>query len=141
MRDDREHGSKPGYVYFLTHGGLTKIGFSVYPYGRLEEFSPSKYPGIVLAHVIQTNVMRALERLIHWHFREYHVVDADHEGEEWFALPDAMMAQIRLVKSYRIKPQVLAQIRQGQKPKLPWKQARMRLYWTYRQPRQPPQEG
>jgi hypothetical protein len=90
-------GEGAGYIYFMAHTGLTKIGYSSYPYGRLIEFSP-RNPGIVLTHEIETNAMRHLERLLHWQLRGYHAQDVDHKGEEWFRLPAIEMARLRGIK-------------------------------------------
>jgi hypothetical protein len=45
----QEHGMKWGYVYFLGHGELVKIGGSADPNTRYREFRP-RYPGLVLVH-------------------------------------------------------------------------------------------
>jgi hypothetical protein len=80
------HGGGPGYVYFMAHQGLTKIGYSTCPPARWGTFA-AQYPDIAIAHVIATNAMRPLELLIHSWLRDYHVSDAVHDGEEWFRLP------------------------------------------------------
>ncbi len=119
-------GEGAGYIYFMGHTGLTKIGYSCYPYGRLLTFKPL-YPGIVLAHEIETNAMRHLERFLHWQLRDYHAQDIDHEGEEWFRLPASEMARLRGIKRYDLKPEMIAWLAsEHTRPVLPWRQERTR---------------
>jgi hypothetical protein len=126
-----------GYVYFMEHDGLTKIGYSCYLHRRLVDFLV-RYPGIVMAHAIATNAMRYLELVIHWRFRHCHVQDQVHDGEEWFQLPPAMMDEICLVKRYRFKPEAIVwyDLRNGQV--LPWRHARTLLAHRVLQRRIPP---
>jgi len=119
-------GNGAGYIYFMSHAGLTKIGFSCYPYGRLVVFR-SRYPGIVLTHEIATNAMRYLERLLHWQLRDYHVQDIDHEGEEWFRLPEQEIARLYSIKRYDLKPKIIDWLASERtRPVLSWRQERTR---------------
>jgi T5orf172 domain len=110
----------PGYVYFMAHEELMKIGYSADPYGRLVDFSAT-YPRITLSHAIATNAMSFLERLVHWQLRECHVQEAAHPGEEWFKVSDADMARLRLVRRYHLKPEVMDWLSQGYGPALRWR--------------------
>jgi hypothetical protein len=115
----------------MAHQGVTKIGYSTCPEMRIYDFT-TRYPGIVLTHEIATNTMRYVERLLYWELKDYHVQDEDHEGEDWFKLPDTEIARFLIIKRYDLKPELIGWLTAKEtRPILPWRQERARHASSY----------
>jgi hypothetical protein len=93
--------SYTGEVYLAqTPDGLVKIGLSADAEDRVRQMR-SKYRGIQLLHIIETNVTIFLEHLLHRRFSEYHV------RTEWFRLPDAEIETMRQVGYVELQPRTI----------------------------------